>query len=119
MKILETRIQSLIRRTLIKTNDIEYGPMRLIIDEFVVKINGVNIELTQTEYDIVKLLVSNPNKVFSRNELIDRVLGHDVIVTERTIDVHIRNIRSKLNEYSGCMKSIRGRGYVFRDDFDK
>jgi DNA-binding response OmpR family regulator len=119
LKILETRIQSLLRRTIINTNEIVFGPLKLIIDEFTVKLNGLKIDLTQTEFDIVKLLVSNPNKVYSRDELINRVLGHNVIVTERTIDVHIRNIRAKFNDYSNCIKSMHGRGYVFRDDFDK
>lgn len=119
LKILESRIQSLLRRTLINTNEIKFGPLKLILDEFIVKINEVTINLTQTEFDIVKLLVSNPNKVYSRDEVINRVLGTDVIVTERTIDVHIRNIRSKFKEYSDCIKSMHGRGYVFRDDFDK
>jgi two-component system, OmpR family, alkaline phosphatase synthesis response regulator PhoP len=118
LKLLESRIQSLLRRTITKENTLDFGPLQIILDEFSIQLNDENIELTQTEFDILVLLAKNQNKVFSRDELINRVLGHDVIVTERTIDVHIRNIRQKLNNHADCVKSIRGRGYVFRNEFN-
>lgn len=118
LKLLESRIQSLLRRTITKDNTLDFGPLQIILDEFSIQLNNKNIELTQTEFDILVLLAKNQNKVFSRDELINRVLGHDVIVTERTIDVHIRNIRQKLNNHADCVKSIRGRGYVFRNEFN-
>ena len=118
LKLLESRIQSLLRRIITKENSLDFGPLKIILDEFSIKLNDENIELTQTEFDILVLLAKNQNKVFSRDELINRVLGHNVIVTERTIDVHIRNIRQKLNNHADCVKSIRGRGYVFRNEFN-
>lgn len=117
LKLLESRIQSLLRRTISIKNILEFGPIKIILDEFILQIEDQIVELTQTEFDILTLLAKNENKVFSRDELINRVLGHDVIVTERTIDVHIRNIRQKLDKFADCIKSIRGRGYVFRNEF--
>ena len=118
LKLLESRIQSLLRRTISTKNILDFGPLKIIFDEFTIQLENQNIELTHTEFDILTLLAKNENKVFSRDELINRVLGHDVIVSERTIDVHVRNIRQKLDKYADCVKSIRGRGYVFRNEFD-
>ena len=68
------------------------------------------------EFDILELLSANPHKVYSRNEIIDRIHGIDTIITERAIDVHIRNLRKKLGQHSAFIQSAWGRGYVFRDD---
>ena len=117
LKLLESRIQSLLRRAIKIENILDFGPLKIILDEYIIQIEDDKIDLTRTEFDILTLLAKNENKVFSRDELINRVLGQNVIVTERTIDVHVRNIRQKLNDYAECVKSIRGRGYVFRNEF--
>jgi len=114
LKILESRIEAILRRTITNLNILEFGQLKIILDEYTIQLEGENIVLTQTEFDILVLLAKNKNKVFSREELINRILGNDIIVAERTIDVHIRNIRKKLNKYSDFIKSIHSRGYVFR-----
>ncbi|MEO0731526.1 MAG: winged helix-turn-helix domain-containing protein, partial [Bacteroidota bacterium] len=69
------------------------------------------IELAKKEFDLLKLLTSKPGKVFSREEIFNRVWGVDVIVGNRTIDVHIRKLREKLGDH--YIKTIKGMGYKF------
>lgn len=118
LKILESRIQAILRRTITNLNILDFGSLKILLDEYIIKLKDKKIKLTRIEFDILTLLAKNKNKVFSREELINRILGNDIIVTERTIDVHIRNIRKKLNTFSDCIESVRGRGYVFRYEFD-
>ncbi|MGB4291917.1 MAG: response regulator transcription factor [Bacteroidales bacterium] len=76
-------------------------------------IHNKKIELTKKEYEILKLLVDNPGKIFSREEILDRVWGKDVIVTDRTVDVNITRLRGKLGKYSSSIKNKSGYGYYF------
>lgn len=76
-------------------------------------INDVRIELTKKEYEILKLLLENQGKVFSREELLMRIWGQDVIVTERTVDVNIARLRTKLGQYGSSLRNKTGYGYFF------
>jgi len=71
------------------------------------------IELTRKEYEILKLLLENQGKVFSRSDLLSIIWGDDVIVSERTVDVNITRLRNKLGLYSQCLKNKTGYGYFF------
>jgi len=71
--------------------------------------------LTRNEFRILDTLIRQPGRVFRRNELIDAALGADAIVTERTIDVHIRAIRRKLSAKADVIETVRGVGYRFCD----
>jgi two-component system, OmpR family, alkaline phosphatase synthesis response regulator PhoP len=74
-------------------------------------INDERVELTKKEYEILKTLLENQGKVFSRDDLLDKIWGHDVIVTERTVDVNITRLRSKLGQYGSAIKNKTGYGY--------
>ena len=76
-------------------------------------IDGDPIALTRTEYELLKLLLEHRGKVFSRQQLLERVWPHDVIVTERTVDVNIARLRKKLNRYAACIVARTGFGYSF------
>jgi two-component system alkaline phosphatase synthesis response regulator PhoP len=76
-------------------------------------INDEKIELTKKEYEIMKLLLDNQGKVFSREDLLMRVWGQDVIVTERTVDVNITRLRTKLGQYGSSLRNKTGYGYFF------
>jgi DNA-binding response OmpR family regulator len=76
-------------------------------------INDERIELTKKEYEILFTLLENQGKVFSREDLLMRIWGHDVIVTERTVDVNITRLRTKLGEYGSFLKNKTGYGYFF------
>jgi DNA-binding response OmpR family regulator len=76
-------------------------------------INDERVELTKKEYEILKVLLENQSKVFSRDELLSRIWGQDVIVTERTVDVNITRLRTKLGAFGSFLKNKTGYGYYF------
>ena len=76
-------------------------------------INDDRVELTKKEYEILKLLLENQGKVFSRVDLLMRIWGQDVIVTERTVDVNITRLRTKLGQYGLSLRNKTGYGYFF------
>jgi len=76
-------------------------------------INDNQVELTKKEYEILKVLLENQGKVFSREDLLSRIWGRDVIVTERTVDVNITRLRSKLGAFGPSLKNKTGYGYFF------
>lgn len=73
------------------------------------------LDLTPSEFSLLEALIRQPGRVFSRSELIDAALGGDSLVLERTIDVHIRALRKKLDEHADLVETVRGVGYRFRD----
>ncbi len=76
---------------------------------------GLPIELTRSEFNLLDTLIRQPGRVFQRSELIDSALGEDTMVMERTIDVHIRALRRKMDRYADLIETVRGVGYRFRD----
>jgi DNA-binding response OmpR family regulator len=95
-------------QTIAKFGEIELDTVRkrLII-------NDEKVELTKKEYEILKLLLENQSKVFSREDFLSRVWGGDVIVTDRTVDVNITRLRSKLGKFGQNLKNKTGYGYFF------
>jgi len=76
-------------------------------------VEGIRNELTKKEFEIIKLLLENQGSVYSRENLLSMIWGDDVIVTERTVDVNITRLRSKLGKYGKCLKNKTGYGYYF------
>jgi two-component system, OmpR family, alkaline phosphatase synthesis response regulator PhoP len=76
-------------------------------------INDERVELTKKEYEILKVLLENQGKVFSREDLLMRIWGQDVIVTERTVDVNITRLRTKLGQFGTSLRNKTGYGYFF------
>ena len=97
-----------INKTIIQFNGIDLDTVRkrLII-------NDERIELTKKEYEILRTLLENQGTVFSREDLLRRIWGEDVIVTERTVDVNITRLRTKLGQYGSSLKNKTGYGYFF------
>ena len=80
-----------------------------------VLIDNQPIPLTVSEFRLLDTLIRQPGRVFQRSELIDAALGDDIMVLERTIDVHIRSLRRKMQEHADLIETVRGVGYRFRD----
>ena len=80
-----------------------------------VKVDGVVTSFTATEFRLLHLLASHPGRVFTRDQLVSRVIGDGAVVIDRNIDVHVRAIRKKLEHYRDLVMTIRGVGYRFRD----
>ena len=74
-----------------------------------------NLDLTRSEFKLLETLIRQPGRAFDRSELIDAALGEDTLVLERTIDVHIRALRKKLEEQADLIETVRGVGYRFKE----
>jgi len=114
---LLARIRSLLRRTLtpVSKGSVEGADMVMDLSAHRVTRNGRSIHLGPTEFRMLRFLMSNPNRVFSRDELLTSVWGPDIFVEPRTVDVHIRRLRKAING-SGEMdvvRTVRGAGYSF------
>ena len=96
-------------------NGIRYKGIQIDTDAKIVKIDGETVPFTKTEYELLKLLLENRGKVFSRDELLASVWPDDVIVTARTVDVNITRIRKKIGSYSDLLATRPGFGYSFRE----
>jgi two-component system phosphate regulon response regulator PhoB len=74
------------------------------------------LPLTKTEFNMLDVLIRQPGRAFSRNELMDSALGEDVVVLERTIDVHVKSLRKKMGAAADLIETVRGVGYRFREE---
>lgn len=113
-RVFISRIKALLRRIPASNEDLNkliYNDLIIDKEKYVVIKSGVETELSKKEFELLLLLTSRPNKVFTRDEIFAGVWGNDVIVGERTIDVHIRKIREKIGVES--IKTIKGVGYYF------
>jgi two-component system, OmpR family, alkaline phosphatase synthesis response regulator PhoP len=118
LNILFARIKAQLRRVVIQGEVIKIGNLELDLDSRVVKVNGKEIELTYSRFEMLLLFVKNLGKAFSRKDIVTAVKGDDYPVTERAIDVHIVEMRKMLGEYGKCIKTVRGVGYKFAYDLD-
>jgi two-component system, OmpR family, alkaline phosphatase synthesis response regulator PhoP len=115
-RVFLSRVKALLRRSDVKDGGVEQGVMaygHLVIDseKFSVTLNGTAVDLAKKEFQLIQLLASKPGKVFKRAEILQKIWGADVIVGDRTIDVHVRKVREKLgDEY---IKTVKGIGYKF------
>ena len=111
-RVLMSRVNALFRRVHKEENkSIKVGPVQIDPIKFEVSVNDTAIPLAKKEFELLYLLAARPGRVFLRNEILNHVWGTDVIVGDRTIDVHIRKIRQKLG--IDCISTIKGVGYKF------
>ncbi|WHT37738.1 MULTISPECIES: response regulator transcription factor [Myroides] len=113
-KVLMSKVKALLRRlkTVEETENgdiIQIGNIEINRDEYKILIDGAELSLPRKEFELLYLLASKPGKVFTREEILDRVWGNEVVVGGRTIDVHIRKLREKVGD--DCFKTIKGVGY--------
>jgi two-component system alkaline phosphatase synthesis response regulator PhoP len=114
-KLLSQRIETALKR-IVKQDELAIHFENLIINRtnFSITHKGSNIAMPRKEFELIALLASKPGKVFLRNEILDKVWGNEVIVGDRTIDVHVRKIRQKLNE--DYIVTVKGVGYKFESN---
>lgn len=116
-KVFISRIKALLRRSsgrqqeMVDEGIIQLGNLLIDKEKMSVRLSGEAIDLARKEYELLVLLASKPGKVFSRDEIYNKVWGTNVIVGNRTIDVHIRKLREKIGE--DYIKTIKGIGYKF------
>lgn len=112
------RVRAVLRRTKEKegvqpSNIVSYQGLVLNLDKKSVSIDGEDIPFTKTEFEILHLLLDERGRVFSRQELIDRIWPKDVLVLDRTVDVNITRLRKKIGRFSKCIVTRLGFGYYF------
>jgi DNA-binding response OmpR family regulator len=117
VKELVARIHAVLRRPAggDAVRRIVVGPLVLDLDKFEVTVAGAKVDLTATEFKILQLLASRKGRVFTRDQILDFLWGQEKAVIDRTIDVHIRNLREKLGEAASLVKNIRGAGYKLEE----
>lgn len=112
------RVRAVLRRTaehngVPQSNVISYQGLELNLDKKTVSIDGEDIPFTKTEFEILHLLLDEKGRVFSRQELIDRIWPKDVLVLDRTVDVNITRLCKKIGRFSKCIVTRLGFGYYF------
>ena len=112
------RIRAVLRRTAERngeqqSNVLRYQGLELNLDKKTVSIDGEDVPFTKTEFEILHLLLDEKGRVFSRQELIDRIWPKDVLVLDRTVDVNITRLRKKIGKFSKCIVTRLGFGYYF------
>jgi len=113
-KLLKSKIKSLLRRiSQPNVEVIEIGSLVIDRSGYKVILNGKDISLPRKEFELLFLLGSKPGKVFKREFILESVWGKDVVVGDRTIDVHIRKLREKIGD--SYFKTIKGVGYKFQN----
>jgi len=115
---LLARVQAVLRRSGKENNvseQISHGDIQLDTAGHRVMIKGKEVHLGPTEYKILHFFMSHPERVYSRGQLLDSVWGQQVVVEERTVDVHIRRLRKALQDYQveNYIQTVRGSGYRF------
>lgn len=113
------RIRAVLRRTAeqnggqVEPSVIGYQGLELNLDKKTVTIDGENVPFTKTEFELLRLLLEEKGRVFSRQELIDRIWPKDVLVLDRTVDVNITRMRKKIGKFAKCIVTRLGFGYYF------
>ena len=112
-KVLNSKVSALLRRfTKNEANtNIVHGDLTINLDEYKVILKGEKMSFPKKEFELLRLLASKPDKVFKREKIMEAVWGNDVVVGDRTIDVHIRKLREKMG--NAYFKTIKGVGYKF------
>ncbi len=117
---LTARIKAMFRRIrpALSEQMLEYAGIEMDLASRKIKRDGNSIHLGPTEFNILKFLMENPRRVFSREQLLDMVWGNDIYVEARTIDVHIRRLRKALNEGNkpNVIRTVRSAGYSLDQD---
>ena len=114
VKELLARIKANLKRSDKSSASIaQYGELKIDFDKHKVFIGEETLPLTLKEYELLKLLSQNSEKVYSRESILDKIWGYEYIGETRTVDVHVRTLRKKLGKYGGLIQTVHGVGYGF------
>lgn len=110
-RVLVSRITALLRRAKSANDSSSSSRLNIDRDRYLVELDGVEVHLPRKEFELLALLASKPGHVFDRDIILNTVWGADIVVGDRTIDVHIRKLREKIG--SSFIKTVKGVGYKF------
>ena len=123
VKELMARVKALLRRTDVrkapdKVETFEFKGLRIDLKSYEVTVNGRNVKLSPTEFKLLRFLAQNAGRVYSRDQILDRVWGDESYVEPRTVDVHVRRLRAQIEKDENSpnyIVTVRGAGYKFMD----
>ncbi|MFQ5670722.1 MAG: response regulator [Acidobacteriota bacterium] len=121
---LVARVRAVLRRSLLRASGtppdecIQRQGLSIDTGRHRVAVDGKVIDFTATELKLLHFLAGRPGRVFTREQLLDRVMGEKISLVSRNIDVHVRSIRKKLGPYRDLLETVRGVGYRFRESDD-
>ncbi len=118
LRELNARVKALLRRPARYNENldkVEIGPFCMNLRSHELQVMGQPLDLTPTEFKLLRLLIENPDKVFSREQILDSVWGMNAYLGDRTVDVHVLRLRKilKARDADRCIKTVRGAGYRF------
>lgn len=113
VKAIFRRLEEKKSNVLIK--ELSFKGLEMDLSRYRVRIDGTEVKLTQTEFKILQCLLSRRDHVLTRDELVEFALGRNISVVDRTIDVHMTNLRKKIGPYGAQIESIRSVGYRFKE----
>lgn len=121
VRTLIARIKKILRNQqgapeVISPGVLRIGDLEIHADNYVVKIKNTEIALPKKEFEVLLYLAKHPDRVIKRETLLNEIWGEDVYVVDRTVDVHIRKIREKLEAYAAHIETVKGVGYRFKKD---
>lgn len=120
LNLVKAHIETLLRRqNPQKANWLQYGDVYLDTDAKALYVNDQKVELTSTEYTLIELFFKSPKQVFSRQQILEHITEEDKFVFDRTVDVHVKNLRLKMGEAGEIIKTYRGIGYGLNRDLVK
>jgi two-component system alkaline phosphatase synthesis response regulator PhoP len=117
----EDELRVRVARLLVRSRDadgpemLRCGGLEIDIERYKVTVQGDVVDLTYKEYELLRFLASNPGKPFTREALLNQVWGYDYYGGSRTVDVHVRRIRAKIERYESFVETVRNVGYRFTD----
>lgn len=118
-QIVVAHVKAVLRRSGVEeSNTIEVNDLTIYEDEYRATLDGEDLGLTLTEFELLRYLVRHPRKAFTRQQLLETIWKDAMMVTERTVDAHIKNLREKLGDFARHIQTVRGVGYRFVKDVE-
>lgn len=115
--VVLANVKAVLRRSGIEESRIlQVNDLTIYEDEYRASLDGRDLGLTLTEFELLRYLVRHPRKAFTRQQLLETIWKDAMMVTERTVDAHIKNLREKLGEFAKHIQTVRGVGYRFVED---
>ena len=113
-QVLVAHVKAVLRRSGVEeSNILEVDGLKIFEDEYRAELDGEDLGLTLTEFELLRYLVRHPRKAFTRQQLLETIWKDAMMVTERTVDAHIKNLREKLGDFAKHIQTVRGVGYRF------
>ncbi len=116
-QVILANVKAVLRRSGIEeSRTLQVKNLTIYEDEYRASLDGKDLGLTLTEFELLRYLVRHPRKAFTRQQLLETIWKDAMMVTERTVDAHIKNLREKLGDFARHIQTVRGVGYRFVED---